>query len=97
MMAEFLACESFPRKDWNELSQEEPKQMTRFYRKKVPPLPMPDVWSLEAFGFLDRFKAMAKESQPVIEDVPPGEKPMPVKRVPVLAANGDARSSPCVF
>ena len=79
---EFLMCRSFPRKDWNELSQMEREAFTRFERKRIPPLPMTDVWSLKALGVFDDFKMMGEKAKPVIRNVRPGETPEPMKTVP---------------
>jgi len=78
----FLECESFPKRDWNELSPGERTGITRLNpTKTIPPLHMTDLWTLKAIGVLDKFKAMAEEAKPVIEDVPPGTKAKPMKLV----------------
>ena len=75
-------CRSFPGKDWNELSHAEREALTRFERKRIPPLPMTDVWTLKALGVFDAFKTMGEDAKPVIRDVRPGETPEPMKTVP---------------
>jgi hypothetical protein len=82
----FLGCEAFPSKDWNELSREQRQQITRFLpTRRIRPLFMPDVWTLGAMGILDRFKAMAEQATPVIEELRPGETGKPTKVVwPIL-------------
>jgi hypothetical protein len=81
----FLVCESFPKKDWQALTPAERKAIARFERRKIPPLPMTDVWTLKATGVLDKFKIMGEEAKPVVEDVPPGKKAKPIKLMwPVL-------------
>src|ERR1039458_3314107 len=62
----FLVCESFPKKDWQALTPVERKAIARFERKKISPLAMTDVGTLDALGVFDTFKAMAEEAKPVI-------------------------------
>ena len=54
-------------------------------RKKVMPLPMPDVWSLtgmlRAPPYKHKLRKLMEESNRVIECVPPGKKGKPVKLV----------------
>jgi len=83
-MLSFLVCESFPKKDWQALTPAERKAIARFERKKIPPLLMTDVGTLEALGVFDQFKAMAEEAKPGVEDVPPGTKGKPMNLVPPL-------------
>ncbi len=86
---EFLMCRSFPGKDWNELSHAEREAFTRFERRRIPPLPMTDVWSLKASGVFDAFKTMGEKAKPVIRNVRPGQTPEPMKTVlPVLQWTG---------
>ncbi len=85
----FLVCESFPKKDWNALAPAERTTIARFERKKIPPLPMPDVWTLkgilEAPPWSGALRALVEKSTPVIEEVPPGKIAKPMKLVwPVL-------------
>ncbi len=81
----FLVCESFPKKDWNLLTPAERKAITRFERKKVPPLPMTDVFTLKAHRVFDEFNEMAEKARPVIENVPPGKQAKPMQLVwPIL-------------
>jgi hypothetical protein len=82
----FLMCESFPKSDWNELSNaQRDKIMDGPSRRGAPPLPMIDVYMLEAMGVFEEFKAMAKRAEPVIENVPIGKQAKPMKLVaPVL-------------
>jgi hypothetical protein len=86
----FVMCESFPKKDWNELSEPERHSiMGGPPRQRVPPLPMTDVWTLKALRAFDRFSAMGESARPVVEDVPPGKRPKPIERVPpVLQQHG---------
>jgi hypothetical protein len=84
----FLNLKSFPYVDWLELSE---KERQEFRRPVAPPLPMTDVLTLEALGVFDRFKALAKANEPVIEEVPLGAKgkPMPADVLPLLQAYAD--------
>ena len=87
----FLVCESFPEKDWKELTPAERKAIAGFERKKIPPLPMTDVWTLKALGVFDQFKAMGEKARPVVEDHDPqrGKFARPYKPVPpVLQQRG---------
>jgi hypothetical protein len=87
----FLICESFPKKDWKELSPAERKAIARFERKTIQPLPMTDVWTLETFRIFDRFKAMAEEAKPIVEDHDPhqGKFAQPYKPVLPLLQHDD--------
>jgi hypothetical protein len=81
----FLACPSFPAKDWNELGQAEAGQIMQGFssNSKLVPLPMTDVGSLQAFEVFDRFKALAPEL--VIPELQAGEQMEPRELVwPVL-------------
>jgi hypothetical protein len=81
----FLVCESFPKTDWIGLTPAGRKAITRFERKKIPPLPMSDVWTLKALGVFDEFNEMAEKARPVIENVPPGKQGKPIQLVcPIL-------------
>jgi len=83
----FLECESFPKKDWPELSQQDRNKIIRFHpTKKIPPLFMPDVWTLKAMGILEKFKVMGENAKPVVEDHDPqrGKFAQPYKPVPAL-------------
>jgi hypothetical protein len=80
----FLICQSFPQKDWQELTRAEREAITRFERSKTPPLPTPDVYSLKALGVFDDFKKMADAAKPVIEDVRPGQRPKAMKITPAI-------------
>jgi hypothetical protein len=67
------------------LTQAERKAITRFERKKVPPLPMADVWTLKGYRVFDEFNEMAEKARPVIENVRPGEQAKPMRLVfPIL-------------
>ena len=85
----FLVCESFPHKDWKALTPAERKAIARFERKKIPPLPMTDVWTLKALGVFDRFNALGEKAKPVVKDVLPGTKGEPMKLVPPLLQQDD--------
>jgi len=81
----FLECESFPKKDWQELSQEDRNRIIRLHpTKKILPLHMTDVWTLKATGILEQFKVMAENAKPVVEDDDPqrGKFARPYKPVP---------------
>ncbi len=80
-MVELLTCDSFPKKDWNELSADERTRMTRFLRKKIPPLPMSDVFTLKALRVFDKFTEMGEQAKPVVEDVTAGTKGKPMELV----------------
>jgi hypothetical protein len=86
----FLCCESFPVKDWNELTDQERNKIQRYERRKVPPLFMPNVRSpLGRKGMVwamhKKFKELAGKNEPVIEDVPPGKTGKPLQPVPAMA------------
>ena len=84
-LTSFLICESFPTKDWQGLTSAERKTITRFERKKVPPLPMTDVFTLKAHRVFDEFNEVAEKARPVIENVRPGEQAKPMQLVfPIL-------------
>ncbi len=83
----FLMCDCFPREDWNELGKAERKKiMLHHDTRKIPPMPMTDVWTLEGLGVFDKFKALAEEAKPVVEDHDPqrGKFARPYKPVPPL-------------
>ena len=91
----FLECESFPKKDWQELGPAERQPILRLYEiEKNPPLRLPDVWSLNAVlkapSWSHRLRALLEEATPVIECVPPGKKAKPVKRVLPLLQVGNS-------
>ena len=79
---ELLMCESFPDKDWNELSEPERKKiMFMFYaRRKVEPLPLQ---ILHYFHYpkeeFPEFNELAAQTKPVMKNVRPGETQMPAK------------------
>jgi hypothetical protein len=79
---ELLMCESFPDKDWNELSKPERKKiMFMFYaRRKVEPLPLQ---ILHYFHYpkekFPEFNELAAQNKPVMKNVRPGETQVPVK------------------
>ena len=86
-MTTFLECESFPKKDWQELSPQERSEIMRFRQtRKVSPLAMPDVWTLKTARILEKFEAMAEKAKPVVEDHDPqrGKFARPYKPVPSL-------------
>lgn len=89
LMIELLACASFPTKDWNELSQEDRNRMIRFDRKKIPPLPMLDVWMLKALRVFEKFSKMGEMARPVIKNVRPGEKAEPIQFTPPILQQQD--------
>lgn len=86
-LVSFLECESFPKKDWQELSPAEREGILRLHRSvKTPPLVVPDAWTLKAMGTLDKFKEMGEKAKPVIEDHDPqrGKFARPYKPVPAI-------------
>ena len=87
----FLDCESFPKKDWEALTPAERKAVARSERKKIPPLPMTDVLMLETFRIFDRFKAMAEEAKPIVEDHDPqrDKYAKPYKAIPPILQHDD--------
>jgi len=87
---DFLCCISFPKKDWNELSNNERQQIMHFLpTSEVRPLPMDDVLSLQDLRILGRFKSLAEKNRPEIKEVPPGQMPEPMKFVePMLQQYG---------
>jgi hypothetical protein len=88
-LIELLKCESFPQKDWQELKSDERKLIMRFRRtEKFPPLHMQDAWMLRSLGILKKFDKLSEKARPVVEDVPPGSKPPPMKLLhPILRQN----------
>lgn len=83
----FLECESFPKKDWQELNQEDRNKLLQSHpTKKILPLQMTDVWILKSIGILDKFILMGDNAKPVIEDHDPqsGKFARPCKLVPPL-------------
>ena len=91
LMVELLLCESFPKKDWNELGQQERAKMTRHYRPKVIPLSMTDACTLKSLGVFDKFREMGQKAEPVVKDVPPVAKSDPMKFVPPLLPQHPSR------
>jgi hypothetical protein len=87
---DFLLCKSFPKKDWNELRDDERREIMRFLPKsEVRSLPMDDLVTLQAVGILDKFKDLAEQSKPAIAEVPLGQVPEPMKLVePMLQQMG---------
>ena len=82
-----LECESFPKKDWQELEQKDRSNILRFHStKKILPLGMTDARTLKAAGILEKFSEMAETSKPVIEDHDPqsGKIARPYKPMPPL-------------
>jgi len=88
----FLACSSFPKKDWQELTLAERKKIKRFDRKKISPLPMTDVYALASMGVFEKFKAMARDAEPVVEDHDPqrGKIARPYQPVPPVLQKWDS-------
>jgi truncated hemoglobin YjbI len=66
----FLSCESFPKKDWNELLPVERKGIALYDTRLVRPLSMPDVWVMRR-----KFKEVAKATQPPCVAAVPGLPP----------------------
>jgi hypothetical protein len=55
-------CPSFPRKNWNEVSQRERANiLSGFLPSQIHPLRMNEVWLLNAMGIFDEFKTMAEK------------------------------------
>ena len=84
--AVFLDCEAFPKQDWNALSSDQRHQIARFFpTTKVQPLRMLDLVSLDSNGVLDKFKEIAAQAKPIIQELRPGDNPKPQKLVwPIL-------------
>jgi hypothetical protein len=82
----FLMCRGFPTKDWNELSKpDRVKILRRYETRQVPRLPMPDLlFTPQAVSMLAGFKQLADANTPPIQDVRPGEKSPPLKRLPAM-------------
>ncbi len=83
--ADFLCCAAFPKKDWQELSKEQRKEIMQYLPgDRIRPLHNPDVWSLKSRGVLDRFKKMGEDAKPAIKNVRPEQKAKPMELVPAI-------------
>jgi hypothetical protein len=71
---EFLMCRAFPYRDWQDLSRAERKTFTWLAPADAPPFPMTNLWSLEAAGVFEAFKARAQKAKPRIQRLPLGKK-----------------------
>lgn len=82
---DFLCCAGFPKKDWQQLSKKERKEIIRYSPGGgIRPLHNPDVWSLKSRGVLDKFKKMGEDARPVVQNVPVGQAPKPMILVPAI-------------
>jgi len=80
-LTDFFLCESFPRKDWNALTDAERKKILFLHEtRKVPPLKLQILHYLhypkEEFP---EFNELAAQTKPVVKNVLPGEPQEPVK------------------
>ena len=80
-LTDFFLCESFPHKDWNELSDAERKKVLFLHEtRKVSPLPLQ---ILHYFHYpkeeFPEFNELAAQTKPVMKNVRPGETQMPAK------------------
>jgi hypothetical protein len=56
-------CPSFPRKSWNELSQQERSNILQGFRSsKIRPLLVVDLWTLKITGIFDQLETMVAEA-----------------------------------
>ena len=55
-------CPSFPRKSWNQLSQQERADILQWFRpSQIPPLFVNEVWPLNGPGIFDQLETMVAE------------------------------------
>jgi hypothetical protein len=99
---DFLMCESFPNKDWNELSELERQKIFHSERRKVEPLQMPDLhysgFAIDIKKRFNEFQTLAEASKPVIEvhDPQSGKFAQPPILVPAMT-NKKGPIYYCVF
>ena len=87
-------CDSFPKTDWNGLSEGEREKILRIERRKGEPLTMQGLYYVAGTlkrkregGFLDfpEFDELAARTKPVVKDVRPGE---PQERLTITRSDG---------
>lgn len=90
-------CQSFPTKDWIELSPEDRRFILRWETRQFPPLRMPDVlWEPRVWAMHTKFKALAETAVPPIEEVKPGQPGSPMPYAPAMLQKGGSVYY-CVF